>query len=235
MKHAALRPGLVFDLARVTIEFTTPCLVSSGDGDGLYDAVFVADANGLPALPGETLAGVLRHALADGKNPDEDPLCRLVFGYQQRDQGEASALRVSWAQVHGADDRPVPFRGDAAKLAADPVLALLRRGVARDHVRIGPHGAVDGRGKFDEQLVPAGARFTSELVFDRAAETDAAPLPTLEALMAVLARPELRLGRSGRRGLGGQPGQKQQEGLPNGPRQLGRSPAGSGHGHCRRG
>ena len=48
-------------VARPTIEFTTPFLVGAGEEDFFSDAVFVADANGLPAIPGSSIAGVLRH------------------------------------------------------------------------------------------------------------------------------------------------------------------------------
>jgi CRISPR/Cas system CSM-associated protein Csm3 (group 7 of RAMP superfamily) len=188
------RPWLRFEVARVTIEMSSPFLVGSGEGDGLHDEVFTTDANGLPAIPGESLTGVLRHALAEGRDPANDEACREVFGFQDGDRGDASAVKVSWAQVHGKSDRPVPFRG--ADVAGDEVLALLAAGVPRDHVRIGPHGAVDERGKFDELLVPAGARFTFELVVDERSPRRA------EALLSLLARRELRIGKATRRGHG---------------------------------
>ena len=186
--------GIEFDLARVTIEMTSPFLVGSGEGDRLHDAVFVTDANGLPTIPGESLAGILRHALADESDPENDQRCRACFGFQEGDKGQASRVAISFAQAHGADDRPVPFRG--AKLVDDEVLRLLAAGVPRDHVRLGAHGAVDGRGKFDELLVPAGSRFTFEII------VDAASPARLDELLSVLSRPEVRLGASTRRGLG---------------------------------
>ena len=70
-------------------------------------------------------------------------------------------------------------------------------GVERDHVRIGQNGVVDGSGKFDELLVPAGARFTFEVrVLDDADVR-------VDDLVEVLNQPEVRVGRGGRRGLGG--------------------------------
>lgn len=181
------------EVARVVIEFDSAFLLSSGEGDGLYDAVFCADANGYPALPGDSLAGVMRHALADGADPARHPACVAVFGKQLRNEGEASRVRVSWAQVHGADDRPVCFRG--AK--SDEVLRRLGAGLPRDRVRIGSHGAVDGAGKFDQLVVPAGTRFTFELVVDR----DRSPKTAAE-LLALLSRPHVRLGGGSGHGLG---------------------------------
>ncbi len=186
-----------FELARVTIEFQTPFVVGAGWGDDRVDSVCVTDANGLPAIPGTSLAGVLRHAMSQG-DPDRCERCRAIFGFQQKNRGQASRLLLSWAQPHGADDRPVPFRG--VKIDTDPVLRLLAAGVRRDHVRLDARGVVDGRGKFDELLVPAGARFTFEARLNLDHLPDDAP--RLEAILSVLAARELRLGGRSRRGLG---------------------------------
>ena len=192
----AINPGegaLNFEIIRITIELDSAFLIGTGDGDGLHDAVFVTDANGLPAIPGDTLAGVLRHALAGADDPNSNERCRRAFGFQDPSGGAASRIQVSWGQVHGRADRPVPFLG---AVLDDPVLAFLGAGVSRDHVRIGPHGAVDERGKFDELLVPAGARFTFEVTL-----FDDCPINTGEVL-AALNRPEVALGKATRRGLG---------------------------------
>jgi CRISPR/Cas system CMR subunit Cmr4 (Cas7 group RAMP superfamily) len=182
-------------IARVTIEAVTPFTVGTGGGDDLRDSICVTDANGLPAIPGSSLAGVLRHALAGPEGPDRDPRCRDLFGYQERDQGQSSRLEVSWAQVHDEQDRPVPFRRPGgAPLSA--VLAYLAVGVTRDHVRLNERGAVDDHGKFDETLVPAGARFTFELTVSDPGAGE------MDRLLEILASPALRLGGRSRRGCG---------------------------------
>ncbi|MGI5864015.1 MAG: RAMP superfamily CRISPR-associated protein [Myxococcales bacterium] len=184
--------GARLAVARVTIEALTPFVVGTGGGDDLRDSVCVSDANGLPTIPGSTIAGVLRHALAGGADPDVHPECRSLFGYQRGNEGASSRLEVSWAQVHDEDDRPVPFRG----AHQSSFLAFLAGGVERDHVRLNARGAVDGKGKFDETLVAAGARFTFELVLEDPGDGE------LEKVLGLLARPELRLGGRSRRGFG---------------------------------
>ncbi len=186
-------PWLEFELGLVTIELESAFAVSTSEGDNLFDSVFVTDANGLPSIPAESLAGILRHALAGPNDPSTDPICRQVFGYQEKDQGDASRVRLSFAQPHGCTDRPVPFRGASLD---DKVLEFLAAGVGRDHVRIGGHGVVDGRGKFDELLVPAGARFTFEMCVSSQSPC------RLADLVAQLGRVEVRIGRGTRRGLG---------------------------------
>ncbi|MFA7481766.1 MAG: RAMP superfamily CRISPR-associated protein [Vulcanimicrobiota bacterium] len=187
-------PWQKFELAYVTIELTSAFLITAGDSDQLFDAVFVTDANGLPCIPGESLAGILRHAIAGDGDPERDPTCRQLFGYQERQEGQASRLRVSYAHVHDKNDQPVPFRG--AKMQEDQVLAALQAGVGRDHVRIGKDGVAELRGKFDELVIPAGARFTFELAVARDGGY------TSTKLLQVLARGDVRLGGKTRRGLG---------------------------------
>lgn len=186
-------PWSAFELALVTLQFDTPFLVGASESDRLFDSVFVADASGLPCIPAASLAGVLRHAMADGADPHTDERCCQVFGHQERGDGQASRVRLSFAHVHGQDDRPVAFRQAGQD---DPVLAFLAAGVGRDHVRIGMHGAADHRGKFDELIVPAGARFTFELSVSHQSPV------RLAELVSLMGRAELRLGRGTRRGLG---------------------------------
>lgn len=187
-----MSPWRSFELAYVTIELETAFLVGAAESDNLFDSVFVTDASGLPCIPGESLAGALRHALA-GESGSKDERVRQAFGFQAREDGESSRIRLSFAHVHGQDDVPVAFR---AEVKDDPVLLALVAGVGRDHVRIGKHGAVDQRGKFDELLVPAGARFTFEICL-----STESPIKMNE-LLAMLAHRDLCIGGKTRRGLG---------------------------------
>ncbi len=196
--------GTRFAVARVTLELSTPLTIGTGGGDDTRDATCVEDCNGLPTLPATSLVGVLRHALAEGARPEEHPRCRALFGYQDRASdgqdeaaGQSSLVECSWGQVHDANDRPVPVR---AARATDEVLDALRVGVLRDHVRIDPRGVADGAGKFDEALVPAGARFTFELLVHAGLGVE--PRPALEELLGRLAAPGMRLGGRTRRGFG---------------------------------
>lgn len=197
-------PSTKFDLARITLELLTPARMSGQETLSPWDAAFVADPDGLPTIPGTSLAGILRHAYArhKGEDPDRGPHTRKLFGYQERTAGEASRVAVSFAQVHDQHDRPAPFRIAIAEASPpDPVLSFLKQGVVRDHVRLDHRGVESGRGKYDELLIPAGARFTFELqVFhDGDGGEDH---HDLEILVGLLAHPLCRLGASGRRGLG---------------------------------
>ena len=52
-------------VAHIVIEAKTPLVFGSGEKDILADNMIAKDANGLPYIPGSTLAGTLRHALGE--------------------------------------------------------------------------------------------------------------------------------------------------------------------------
>lgn len=190
--------GLNFQLARITIEALTPFAVGAGRGDDLVDSVWVTDANGLPAIPGTSLAGVLRAAVVRDQALNNDTgrsiaRDKSLFGYQDGNVGKASRVELSWAQVHDESDTPVPFRG--ARLDSE-ILGFLASGLRRDHVRINSSGVADSRGKFDEALIPRGARFTFELRIDQGSREE------LELLLMLLDGAAMRIGGRTRRGFG---------------------------------
>lgn len=182
-------------LARVTIQFDTPFIIGGAQDDLLYDSVFVTDANGLPALPGSSLAGILRHAWADAGYDNAGD----IFGFQNGDQGHGSRLSVSWGCIHNQEDRPVEgLIVDRAILANDQVLSESLVTTARDHVRINHKGAAAKGGKFDERSVSAGHRFTFELLL----EGDAADAADWQRLLSLLRSDAIRIGGKTRRGYG---------------------------------
>ena len=182
---------------RATIEFTSPFHIGAGWAGDIADSIFISDANGLPAIPGSSLAGVLRKAFRSMYN--DAVVEKRIFGFQEGNQGQGSRLTVSWACIHDQNNRPVegiisPHRLD------DPVLASARNPLLRDHVRINHKGASDSaeRGKFDETAVCAGHRFTFELELI-GNESDTA---AWQQLLTLIGDPTLRLGGKTRRGFG---------------------------------
>lgn len=179
-------------LARVTVETTAPLTITTDRGDDLVDSICVTDPNGLPTLPGTSLAGVLRHAT---KNTDR------LFGDQKGKESFRSRVHVSWAQVHDENNKPVSMapRARASEGRSD-FLTFLETGVVRDHVRLNKRGVAHDTGKYDERLVPRGARFTFELRVDQVAGGDATK--ELDALLSALRSKSLRVGGRTRRGYG---------------------------------
>ena len=183
-------------VARMVIEFTTPFHVGTGEGDYGADALVVADVNGLPAIPGSSLAGALRAAfLAHTGNAGatED-----LFGFQKEDQGRGSRLSLTWAAIHKRNDEPVEGLLARSCIQGDKVLSQALSVRIRDHVRLSHRGAAEHHGKFDEQPVAAGHRFTFELELVSDQHEDRG----WNGLLAALTSQALRLGGKSRRGYG---------------------------------
>lgn len=154
----AARP--FYCLARVTLEALSAHGIHSGQGDTTHDVLLVRDANGLPALPGSSLAGVLRHAYR--ARHGQEAAGRL-FG-QLGAQAQPSWLSVGWGLVHNSSNRPCEGLLDEAELQ-DPLLTLLQdcKPLVRQRVRLEHTGAASEGGKFDVTLIPAGVRYTAWL------------------------------------------------------------------------
>lgn len=207
----------VLHLAVVTLQTTTPLSTGTGVEDALFDTLLARDANGLPIIPGTSIAGVLRHLYLARNGRDAT---NALFGLDaeeirhraKRDQAgqkveasyEASSLQVSHAALHGQNDLPAsPGLQDPSDLARDPLYehALRVQPIARDHVKLTHRGVADveDRGKFTRAALARGNRFSFELALWSAVTDD----PRWSALADLLARPEFRLGGATRRGYGG--------------------------------
>lgn len=148
-------------LARITLQASTPFHVGSGREWRESDAGVATDANGLPTIPGTSVAGVLRHAMEANANHAE---VKSLFGFQDRSaSGQGSRLVVSFACIHDSHDIPVVGLLSKSQRNEDRVLANALRPTLRDHARHNSQGVVDHAGKFDDLVVCAGHRFTLEI------------------------------------------------------------------------
>ncbi len=197
------------DIARITIELTSPMHIGTGESDDLVDQFFATDLNGLPTIPATSIAGVLR-ALWKASQKGSSQTSQWVdvqklFGYQHEGkqsnadantEGEGSALIISWGHLHDSNDRPVSFRMTPAELQKDELLRLAQSAVTRQHVRINHKGTAAPSSLFDENIVVAGHRFTFELaLYGQEAKT-------MEHLIYLLQRHDTRFGGKSRNGLG---------------------------------
>ena len=187
-------------VARVTIQLQTPLHLGSGLPGEFSDADLVYDANGLPAIPGSSIAGVLRSLHGKDSSEADD-----IFGFQKGNaNGQGSRLSISWACIHSSENLPIEGLSDPSAIAADPLLRLARQPSLRDHVRITHMGVADaeGHGKFDELSLQIGHRFTFEMELRGPASQRDADADKLQKLVGKLAEPGFRLGGKTRRGFG---------------------------------
>lgn len=182
-------------LARIILQAETPLAVGSGKYDVLTHAPVMRDVNGLPFIPGTTLAGVLRHAI---REEDAKP----VFGYQPEDKsdpGSGSRLLFTEARMIGSDGTTV-LDGLQPIDYSDPFYRAFRNLPVRQHVRIDSKGTACDGGKFDEEVVYKGTRFCFEI--ELIGETKDEIVFFKEKLRAALYNLSFRLGSGTRKGHG---------------------------------
>jgi CRISPR/Cas system CSM-associated protein Csm3 (group 7 of RAMP superfamily) len=184
-------------IARVTIEFQTPFIIGGGEDDCLSDSFFVIDMNGLPTIPGSSIAGVLKSRFKQCEKVGAEDVDSF-FGYQAGTNGTGSMITVSWACIHDKDNVPAEGLIDQEKLADDVVLNNAVYALTRDHVRIEHRGTAEHQGKFDEKCVPAGHRFTFEMMLEGAEKDHHG----WQILLGIIASGAMRLGGRTRQGLG---------------------------------
>lgn len=173
-------------VARVVIEAETPMAVGSGEKDILTDALVVTDANGLPYIPGTSIAGVLRSMIGEEE-------ASKFFGTQ--DNG--SEIIFSDARIVASDGMVVDgLRPDA--MDTDSLLRHYRQLPIRQHVRIGSKGTGEDRAKFDEQVVFAGTRFCFEIEMVATSDDEVLFNSTLNCI----GNKTFRLGHGSRKGFG---------------------------------
>ena len=179
-------------LAHFIIEADTPFAIGSGEKGFTVDRLIVRDALGLPYIPGSSLAGVLRHELDPKDNSEE---VKKLFGFQSKEDGQGSRINFSSAHLIGADGKTV-IEG---LQEIDPgYYNCFQKLPERDHVRINDKGAVDGHGKFDEELVHKGTRFAFKIELGG----DPSDEQAWQHVLNIIHQPLFRLGAGTRKGFG---------------------------------
>jgi len=183
-------------IAHFSVETQTPLGIGSGRSGLLNDRIIARDANGLPYIPGSSLAGVVRHELEDN-GTFEANLLGKIFGFQGEMDGLGSRLVFSHGQLTYRDGITA-VEGLQNINFDDDYFNIFRQTPERDHVRITHRGTAAKHGKFEEELVPKGARFVFELELEGTKE-DA---PVWDSILSVLNSPQFRLGGGTRKGFG---------------------------------
>ena len=139
------------------MEAKTPLAVGNGEKDIMSDALVAKDVNGLPYIPGTSIAGVVRHMIGEEN-------AKSFLGYQninKKSDGEGSKIIFSDAKILNSKSEIVD--GLNQEVFGDSLLKHYQELPIRQHTRIGSNGTVVGTGKFDEQICFAGTRFCFEI------------------------------------------------------------------------
>lgn len=188
----------IYRLLHLVLQADTAHGIQSGRGDATHDVLLVRDANGLPAIPATSLAGVLRHHMDQRHGSGT---ANALFGTLVG-EGQPSWLQVDWGLVHDSHNRPHEGLLDPSLLQADPLLDWLRndKPIVRQRVRLSHRGSAEDTGKFDVTLLPAGLRYSHWLGYwcDGSDQS----LQQWQQLLELLAEGQLYLGHGTHAGNG---------------------------------
>lgn len=196
-------------LARIVIEAVTPLSIGTGEKNIITDSVIATDVNGLPYIPGTTLAGIIRHSLSK-------ETANSLFGFQEteeqrrirekarepksEDTSKGSEIIFSDAQIidnygHVIDGlQKINWENEFFKHFKDLPI--------RQHVRINEKGVAQDRGKFDEQIIYKGTRFCFEMELVSQYSLLQENPNSFDNLLIQLQSNILRIGGGGRSGFG---------------------------------
>ena len=188
----------IFDkrlLANIIIEAETPIIIGAGQKNEFTDAEILKDVNGLPYIPGATIAGILRHSV----NPD---LASRLFGEDDRnDWPHGSEIIFSEAKLIDGNGRVVDGLQEA--LYNDDFLRHYARLPIRNHVRISGKGVAEDTGKFDEEVIFKGTRFAFEIEMIAESSQDRSEAEDiLGQIVDELSKTSFRIGGGSRKGFG---------------------------------
>lgn len=139
-------------LARIVIETKAPLSIGSGNKSIKTDSLVLRDVNGLPFIPGTTIAGLLRHSL--DKNERE---------YLMGSQTKGSRLIITEARMLDENGKALDGMLSEKELNTDFLSHFRKQMTIRQHVRISHKGTAEKHGKFDEEVVLKGTRFCFEM------------------------------------------------------------------------
>lgn len=174
-------------LARVVIETKAPLNIGSGNKSIKTDSLVLRDVNGLPFIPGTTIAGLLRHSL--NKNEQD-----ILLGSQK----EGSRLIITEARMLDENGNVLDGLLPEEKLNTEFLSHFRKQMIIRQHVKIDHRGTADKYGKFDEEIVLKGARFCFEMEMISNDADDS----KFKNLLNVFASETFRMGSGSRSGFG---------------------------------
>jgi CRISPR/Cas system CSM-associated protein Csm3 (group 7 of RAMP superfamily) len=177
------------NLARIVIEAKTPLAVGSGEKDMITDQIVVRDVNGLPCIPGTSIAGIIRHAIEE-----KEEACFFGLESFKKESGKGSEIIFSSAQIVDNDGKTVEGMADKKSDYLEKFNSL----PVRQHVRINEKGVSEKHGKFDEEAVYKGARFCFEIELLSRENNDS----NFQKVLNELAKDTVRIGSGTRKGFG---------------------------------
>lgn len=183
-------------LARIILEAKTPIAIGTGIKIVVADQMMIRDVNGLPFIPGTSLAGIIRQTL-------DQELANRIFGCpsdKNNNTGTGSFIIFTSAQMVGRNgfvaDGLSPDFYEEDRLFFDRYKIL----PIRQHVSLDHKGTSVSNALFSEEVVYKGSRFCfeMEMLSDGKQEDECA----FDQILDQLSSDVIRVGGGTRCGLG---------------------------------
>lgn len=178
-------------LARVIIEATTPLAIGSGEKNMITDQIILSDVNGLPYIPGTSLAGIIRHALGE-------EISIQFFGTQGAGNKDGKGSEIIFTSAQLVNETGDVIDGIISPHEGNDFIKNYKALPIRQHVRIGSDGSAVKNGKFDKQVIYKGSRFCFEMEM----VSDGSNFILFEKALSQLSSQGFRIGGGTRSGLG---------------------------------
>ena len=194
-------------LAHIVIEAKTPIIIGSGAKNSITDAEILKDVNGLPYIPGTSIAGVLRHSI-------DEELAYKFFGFNVKekpqdddkskdsdDKYEPHGSEIIFSEAKLLNDDGTAIDG-LADCSDNIFLKKFDRLPKRNHVRLTNRGVAADKGKFDEEVIYKGTRFAFEIEMVAKSDEGEEAEELLNEVLCQLSSATFRIGGGTRKGFG---------------------------------
>jgi CRISPR/Cas system CSM-associated protein Csm3 (group 7 of RAMP superfamily) len=186
-------------ICKLIIETQSPMAINTGKRETGFDTELARDINGLPMIPATAIAGVWGH------------LVEQLFGINHKEQWfgsteSKSLMTISNGYLLDSQGQGVENYRPQDQITTDCVLNLCAklRPHHRERVAINDRGVAKETGKFDQILLPKGARFAINLQWTLTPQqqNDAVNPAAWIELLTLWNHTQFAFGSSTRNGLG---------------------------------
>lgn len=183
--------------AHVVLEAETPLVIGSGRKTMLTDAAILKDVNGLPYIPGTSIAGILSHAL-------DEKTKGTFFGVKSTSKENDNDSKGS--DIIFSEGKIIDLKGNVidgiSNLSDTDFSNRFKRLPKRNHVCLTDKGVAKNAGKFDEEVIYKGCRFAFDMeMVAKSGDIDSAR-SFFDEVLSSLYSSTFRIGGGTRNGFG---------------------------------
>ena len=184
--------------AHIVLEAETPLVIGSGRKSALTDSSILKDVNGLPYIPGTSIAGVIRHII------DEDQKNEYFGIKAEKGSGKnnSKGSDIIFTEAKLVDFNGVAQDGFRKQDESSGFFRFFSKLPRRNRVCLTEKGVAKDGGKFDEEVIFKGSRFAFDIeMVGKSSDSEPAE-KFFDDVLSALKLEEFRIGGDTRNGFG---------------------------------